>query len=279
MSEWRRLCSRSYFLITLFGTRTAGSTPRTCFDDFRAFPVFVGSSPDRRGQGLERNPFISPAAVIAVATAALVLVAVVTAVAARAILTIGTLALRAPFLSSRTVRTLIVALLFAAFGFDQFVFALILVAILAALAALVFVASTIFPKHTVVVIGELQEIFGLNPVPGKLCIAGHVLIFLEQLGGITALTIVRAIAGLAPDILTSLPPATATAATLTIIDQIQTSLNKKKLPLRFSSGRAALAALTLSSRSALDQARNERPIASGVERDALSFQRERNPVL
>ena len=269
--------SRCDFLVALFRTRTTSPAPRASLDHFRAFALVLRYGSDRRRQSFERNSLVIAAALLAVAVAAVILVAIVTAVTARTVLTICTLALGSTLLPSGALRTLVVALILAAFGVDQLLFAFILVAIFAALAALVLEAGAALAEHTVIMVGELEEIFGLDPVPSKLGVARHVLIFLEQLGSIAALTIVRAVAGLSPDILASLPPATATAATLTIIDQIQTSLTKKKLPLRFRRDRAALAALTLSFRSALVQAREERPIASGVERDALSFLKGAEP--
>ena len=49
-------------------------------------------------------------------------------------------------------------------------------------------------EHAEIMIGELQIIFGLNAIPGELHVARQCLIFLEQLGGITALAIVLTIA-------------------------------------------------------------------------------------
>ena len=241
--------SRCDFLVALFRTRTTSPAPRASLDHFRAFALVLRYGSDCRRQSFERNSLVIAAALLAVALAAVILVAIVTAVTARTILTLRAFALWATLLAGGTLRTLVVALLFAAFGLDQIIFAFVLVTILATLAALIFEAGAALAEHTVIMVGELEEIFGLDPVPSKLGVARHVLIFLEQLGSIAALTIVRAVAGLSPDILASLPPATATAATLTIIDQIQTSLTKKKLPLSLQTGRAALAALT--SRSGL----------------------------
>jgi hypothetical protein len=72
-------------------------------------------------------------------------------------------------------------------------------------------------------IGELQIIFGLDAVARELRVARHALVFLEQLGGIAALAIVLPVARLSAEVLTSLPPATAPAAALTIVDQMPTS--------------------------------------------------------
>ena len=224
---------RRDFLVAFFRTRTPGPAAWACLDNFRAFALILRSRADRRWESLERDTLVSPAALFAVAVATVVLVSVVAAITARTILTLRAFALRAAFLAGRAFRALIIALLLAAFGLDQLVFTFIFVTIFAALAALVLEAGAALAEHTVIMVGELEEIFGLDPIPSKLGVARHVLIFLEQLGSIAALTIVRAVAGLSPDVLASLPPATATAATLTIIDQIQTSLTKKKLPLPF----------------------------------------------
>jgi hypothetical protein len=71
---------------------------------------------------------------------------------------------------------------------------------------------------------ELQVIFGLDTVAGELRVARHALVFLEQLGGIAALPVVLAVARLSAEALASLSPTAATAAALTIIDQMPTSL-------------------------------------------------------
>jgi hypothetical protein len=71
-------------------------------------------------------------------------------------------------------------------------------------------------------IGELQVIFGLHAIAGELGVARHVLVFLKQLRGVSALAIILPIA---PEIRVSLAPAAAAAATLSIVDQMPTSLN------------------------------------------------------
>jgi hypothetical protein len=75
---------------------------------------------------------------------------------------------------------------------------------------------------------ELQKIFGLDAVACKLRIARHALVFLEQLGGVSALAIVLPVARLSAEILSPLSPAAAPAATLTIIDQMPTSLRSSR---------------------------------------------------
>jgi hypothetical protein len=76
-------------------------------------------------------------------------------------------------------------------------------------------------------VGELQIIFGLHPVAGELHVARHALIFFEQLRGIAALAVVLPVARLSAHALGPLPAAAAPAATLSIIDQMPTSLPKQ----------------------------------------------------
>ncbi|BCA59627.1 hypothetical protein HMP06_2396 [Sphingomonas sp. HMP6] len=81
-------------------------------------------------------------------------------------------------------------------------------------------------------VGELEVIFDVDAVALHLCVARERLVFLEQLGGIAARTIVDAIAAiLATRIATRralLLPATATTATgLTIIDQVLVVLSSE----------------------------------------------------
>jgi hypothetical protein len=80
-------------------------------------------------------------------------------------------------------------------------------------------------------IRELEIIFGLHTIPGKLHVARQGLVFFEQLRGVAALAIVLAIAiRPAGNILGTLSAATATAAALTIVDQESCSLSHRALP-------------------------------------------------
>ena len=72
---------------------------------------------------------------------------------------------------------------------------------------------------------ELKIIFALNAVAGELGIARHGLVFLKQLRRIAALPVILPVAsGMTPEVLASLPPTTAPAAALSIVDQMPTSL-------------------------------------------------------
>jgi hypothetical protein len=99
------------------------------------------------------------------------------------------------------------------------VLALILVTVVTALTALLFVSSAAFIEHAEIVIGELEIIFGLDTVPGELRVAGHVLVFFKQLRRVATLAIVAGVATVAGHALGTLSTATTTAAALTVVDQ------------------------------------------------------------
>jgi hypothetical protein len=62
----------------------------------------------------------------------------------------------------------------------------------------------------------------LDAVAGKLRVAREALVLLEQLRCVAALPIVLAVAsGLSPEVLSPLPPTTAPATALSLIDQIR----------------------------------------------------------
>jgi hypothetical protein len=105
-------------------------------------------------------------------------------------------------------------------GFHLVVVAVVLVAV-AAGAALLFEAGAAFAEDPVIMVGVLQIIFGLDAIAPELRVARHALVFFEELGGVTALPIVLAVAvGPATEVLGPLPAATASAAALSIIDQM-----------------------------------------------------------
>ena len=88
---------------------------------------------------------------------------------------------------------------------------------------------------------ELKIIFGLDAVARELGIARHAFVFLEQLGGIAALAIVLPVARLSAAEVASpaLPTTTASAAALTIVDQMPTSLRSVACPFCPRMDRAA----------------------------------------
>ncbi len=97
--------------------------------------------------------------------------------------------------------------------------------VLAAAGLIFFEARARFGKHAEIMIGKLQIIFGVDAVTLHLGVARQRLVFLEQLGRIAACPIINAIAvfGTTPRIATTLralPATTATAAGLTIVDQV-----------------------------------------------------------
>lgn len=88
-------------------------------------------------------------------------------------------------------------------------------------------------------IGELQIIFGVDPVARHLGVARQILVFFEQLGRVTACAAVDAVAAVAATAacvatttLRALPATTATAAGLTIIDQVRVVLFTRTLGRR-----------------------------------------------
>src|SRR5206468_5952172 len=100
-------------------------------------------------------------------------------------------------------------------------------------------ARAVFTEDTIIMVRILQKIFGLHAISGELRIARQALVFLEELGGIAALAIVLAVARLSAEIPTStLSSAAASAATLSIIDQMPTSLRRSGCPLLASDGQS-----------------------------------------
>jgi len=109
--------------------------------------------------------------------------------------------------------------LLLAFLFVQLVFT-----VPAVLLVLILEPRPTLAQHSEIMVRELEIIFGLDPVARELSVARHALIFLEQLSGIAALPIVLPISGLSAEVLAPLSPAAASAAALTIVDQMPTSL-------------------------------------------------------
>jgi hypothetical protein len=95
--------------------------------------------------------------------------------------------------------------------------------IVAPLPALLFEARAPFVQDAEIMVGELQEIFALDPVARELRVASHALVLLEQLRRVAALPVILAVA---PGSRSPLAPAAAPAAALSIIDQMPTSLKQ-----------------------------------------------------
>ena len=136
-----------------------------------------------------------------------------------AVLALRTLAAVGPIVIARTAllhrRAIVVARL------HHLVVLIFVAIILAALAALLVEASPAFTQHTVIMVGVLEVIFGLDAVAGELRIARHALVFFQELGGVAALAIVLAIAVRpAGNVARRLSSTSAAAVALLSIDQI-----------------------------------------------------------
>jgi hypothetical protein len=160
--------------------------------------------------------------------------AIVTIVAARAVAASEAFAALLPFLAF--------GLLVGGFGFAGFrqlvivVVIRIVVAIAARLRILVLEPRAAFAQNAEIMVRELEILFGLDAVAGELGVARHALIFFEQLGGIAALPVVLAVPRLSAEILAPLSPTAATAAALSIVDQMPTSSRSSCSPF-WPSGR------------------------------------------
>ena len=222
--NWRRLGRWSDIAVAVRIARcTSAATrfPRLLF--VRSLAVFL--APDCRRKDVERNGFAT--AVRARLTIVIVVVAGIVGgllfampgatLAAAAVEALAALA--AVFaLLALLGRTLLFA------GFDELVVTVVVIDILTALTPLIFEARAALAQHAEIMIRELQKIFGLDAVAGKLGVARHVLVFLEELRRIAALAIVLAVTRLSAEILSPLSPTAAPAAALSIVDQIPTSL-------------------------------------------------------
>jgi hypothetical protein len=134
---------------------------------------------------------------------------------------------------------------------DHLLIAVFVVELVVSPRALILEARAIFAQDAEIVIRKLEEIFRLNAIARELRIPRHVLVLLKQLRGIATLPVILPVARLTADILAPLSTAAASAAALTIIDQMPTSLRLVASPFA-SDGQGyaqASAALTLSFRS------------------------------
>lgn len=143
-----------------------------------------------------------------------------------AILAIAAMAL---IVAARAIVTLIAAL--ARVELVAFVGVIAVVAIVAA-RALLLKAGAALAQHAEIMVRELEVIFGVHAITGHLGVARQILVFLVKLLGIAARAIVDAVvvAARTPRIaLRPLAAATATAATLTIVDQRMSSTSPKNV--------------------------------------------------
>jgi hypothetical protein len=106
--------------------------------------------------------------------------------------------------------------------------------VLAAARLIFFKARTRFGQHAEIMIGELQIIFGVDAIPLHLRIAGERFVFFQQLRGIATGAVVDPVAIILAATrvatLRALPATTATAAVLTIVNQVLLSLCLKSKP-------------------------------------------------
>jgi len=105
-------------------------------------------------------------------------------------------------------------------GVGEILVAVLVVEVLAAGSPLLLVAGTAFPENAVIMFRILEVIFGLDAVTGELRIARQALVLFKQLGGITALPIVLTVARLSAEVLPPLAATAATAAALSVADQM-----------------------------------------------------------
>jgi hypothetical protein len=185
----------------------------------------------RRACGARR--FLRTVAVTAVAIGAVAAIAVVARKALAALVAVAALVTLAAirtvaveaFVALAAVGPVVVAalalvgtLVVAAIGE---IVVLVVVHVFAARPALLFEARAALAQYAIIMFGILQIIFGLHPVAAQLRVARHALVLFKQLRRIAALAIVLAVAVRpSTEILRSLSSAAATAATLSIIDQM-----------------------------------------------------------
>jgi hypothetical protein len=198
----------SDFLFTLFRTRPALTAARLRFDDL----LFVRVPADRRRESLDGDPLVFDFRFCLLTRRAIALEPIAIAI---------------PAIAATTALVVFAALVFAA-GLDHFLFILVFVRrIVAALPALLFEPGAILAEDAEIMVRELQIIFALDAIARELRVTRHVLVFLEQLRRIAALAVVLAIAS---EILAPLATTAATAAALSIVDQMPTSLISRSVP-------------------------------------------------
>jgi hypothetical protein len=126
---------------------------------------------------------------------------------------------------------------------DELFVTFVFVDVMLAPGTLLLEPCAILAQHAKIMVGVLKIIFSLDAVARELRVTRHALVFFEQLGGVAALAIVLAVsARLSAEIRAPLSTATASAAALTIVDQIPTSLRSSIVAPSPQADRAALMA-------------------------------------
>jgi len=116
-------------------------------------------------------------------------------------------------------RTALVAVLLLA-RVEGLVLLILILAIFLALAPLFFEAGAAFVEHAKIMVGELQIIFGLDPIASQLRVTGKRFVLLMKLRSVAALAIVLTVPRVRHIVRRALSAATtAPAAVLTIVDQ------------------------------------------------------------
>lgn len=152
---------------------------------------------------------------------------VLTVLAFRAVLTFRTLGGAFGLRKAEIIAVFVIAIEIIAIVVERFVIATkaSLTLRLATLALLLFLTGAIVGKHAEIMVGELEIIFRVHPIPGKLRIAGHVPVFLKKLGSIATRAVIDAVAIIATaPVLTTIGasivvPAAITTAGLPVVDQ------------------------------------------------------------
>jgi hypothetical protein len=202
----------SDFLVAFLRSRTALTPAR--LGGYRFF-LFVGIAADGGRQSLDGDPLV-----LGFSLGALT----------RRTVALETVALAISAVPATTALVVFGALIVGA-GLDHFFFILILVrGVVTALAALLFEPGAVLSQDTEIMVRELEVIFALHAIASELGVARHVLVFLEQLRRVSTLAVVLPVA---PEIRASLAPTAATAAALSIVDQMPTSLISRSVPPLF----------------------------------------------
>jgi hypothetical protein len=144
-----------------------------------------------------------------------------------AVLTFWTLGSAFGLRKAEIIAVFVIAVEIIAIVVERFIIATkaVLTLRLATLALLLFLTGAIVGQHAEIMVGELEIIFRVHPIPGELCVAGHVPVFLKKLGSIAPRAVVDAVAivATAPVITTTgtsvVVPAAITTAGLPVVDQ------------------------------------------------------------